>query len=134
MTLGAHQDHYAGGIEMNYLSALAATLLALAGAAAHAQSFSSDSKCCGRLYYGVSGDGVISGSYPKQEGQIYGKVDANGTASGTWTQPRSDHPCMEQRHGTFAWGRFIFEDVGTPAISGSWGYCDEVPNRAWGFR
>jgi hypothetical protein len=119
---------------MNYLSALAAALVSLASTVAYAQSFSADSSCCGRLFYSISEGGVISGNYPKQDGEIHGRVDGNGTASGIWTQPRSDHPCIRQKNGSFAWGRFILQNVGSPAISGSWGYCDEYPNRAWGFR
>ena len=92
-----------------------------------------DSECCGALYYHVHHDGAVTGEYPKQDGHIDGRVSPDGTASGIWTQPRSDHPCLRPRYGTYAWGRFVIRDIDGPGMSGEWGYCDEVPNRGWGF-
>lgn len=107
--------------------------VALAPGAAFAQSFSVDSSCCGALYYRISPDGHVSGSYPKQSGRLHGSVRPDGSASGIWTQPRSDHPCMNPRAGSFAWGRFVIRNIGSDGMSGEWGYCDEYPNRKWGF-
>jgi len=101
---------------------------------AFAERFSVDSKCCGRLFYSIDPDGDLRGYYPKQEGRISGTVDRNGTARGIWVQPRSDHPCVHERRGSLAWGRFVLRNVGTPDIEGEWGYCDEMPDHDWGFR
>ncbi|TBW39187.1 hypothetical protein EYW49_06740 [Siculibacillus lacustris] len=112
---------------------LIAAATVVAGEAA-ARDFAVDSSCCGVLYYSLRGDGEVSGHYPKQEGVIRGRVGPEGTATGLWTQPRSDHPCVRPRGGSYAWGRFVIYDIGTRRISGDWGYCDEIPNRGWGFR
>jgi hypothetical protein len=101
---------------------------------AFAERFSVDSKCCGRLYYSIDPDGDVHGHYPKQEGRLSGTISGDGTATGIWIQPRSDHPCVRERRGSYAWGRFVIKNMGTPDIEGEWGYCDEAPNRAWGFR
>lgn len=113
---------------------LAAYLLVGVSIGAEAQQFSADSSCCGPLFYSIGPDGSVRGQYPKQSGLLSGRVDAGGTATGIWTQPRSDHPCIRPRNGSYAWGRFVIQDIGTPSMSGAWGYCDEYPNRGWGFR
>ena len=114
--------------------ACAVILTALLGGGASAQEYSADSSCCGVLYYTIGRGDRFSGDYPKQNGRVFGTINANGTATGTWTQPRSDHPCLKPKSGTYAWGRFVFRDVGSRAINGAWGYCDEYPNRDWGFK
>ena len=106
----------------------------LSATAASAESFSVDSRCCGPLFYNISPGGYVTGNYPKQGGRISGTVGPGGTATGTWTQPRSDHPCIRPRMGSFAWGRFVIRDIGTDSINGEWGYCDEMPDHNWGFR
>ena len=98
-----------------------------------ARAESVDSDCCGALYYHVRHDGAVTGEYPKQNGHIDGRVSPDGTATGIWIQPRSDHPCLRPQYGTYAWGRFVIRNIGDPDMSGEWGYCDEVPNRGWGF-
>ena len=103
----------------------------LCAGAARAELVFSD--CCGPLDYHIDRNGGILGEYPKQNGRIEGSIARDGSASGLWFQPRSDHPCMRPQGGTFTWGRFIIRNVATPAMSGEWGYCDEVPNRKWGF-
>jgi hypothetical protein len=119
---------------MRIVCVLMGGLFALAPATAFAESFSVDSECCGALYYHVGPGGSVRGEYPKQDGRIFGTVGPEGAATGIWTQPRSDHPCVRPRNGSFAWGRFVIRNIGTPDISGEWGYCDEYPNRGWGFR
>ena len=104
--------------------------LMLVGGPAYAEEFSVDSRCCGPLYYNISPGGHVTGNYPKQGGRISGDVGPGGTATGTWTQPRSDHPCIRPRRGSFAWGRFVIRNIGTSDISGEWGYCDEMPDHA----
>lgn len=93
-----------------------------------------DSVCCGRLFYRISPDGTVSGEYPKQGGIIYGRMVSEGTAEGIWTQPRSDRPCDDQQHGSYAWGRFQIRGIGGPELFGDWGYCDKRPDHGWGFR
>ena len=102
--------------------------------ATSARVFSVDTRCCGPLYYNfIPGGKEVSGDYPKQRGRISGTVDSDGTATGIWTQPRSDHPCSRERGGTLTWGRFVIRKIGTPAISGEWGYCDTQLDHNWGF-
>jgi hypothetical protein len=102
-------------------------------AAAPAGAESIDSQCCGPLSYHIQSDGTLVGVYPKQKGEIAGDMAADGSAMGVWIQPRSDHPCAQARGGTYAWGRFVFRNVGRSNMAGEWGYCDDVPNHPWGF-
>lgn len=97
-------------------------------------TYSADSKCCGPVQYGVTPGNYFIGRYPKYDGVLVGTADPDGRASGLWVQPHSDRPCADTRRGSRAWGRFAFRNTGSAAITGEWGYCDEPPNRPWGFQ
>jgi hypothetical protein len=91
------------------------------------------SRCCGSLWYTVDAEGRLQGSYPEMKGRLVGRVDATGTATGLWFQPRSDRLCARTRGGTRTWGRFVLHDVGSNGMTGAWGYCDDEPDHDWGF-
>ena len=115
------------------LAVVLAAFAALPGAA-FAQEIYANSQCCGPVTLNVGSDGAVKGFYPKQGGVLEGTIGANGVVTGMWTQPRSDYPCMSQHNGRDAWGHFVIYDIGTPTMSGAWGYCDARPSRPFGFR
>ena len=109
----------------------ALTVAALPGGPALADSFELMTQD-GPLHLHISRDGDVRGEYPKLQGVIRGRVGANGSIYGMWYQPRSDHPCASMRGDTFAWGAFSITSPYRSYVSGTWGYCDEQPNRDWG--
>ena len=74
--------------------------------------------------------GQVHGTYPKFGGEIFGQMKA-GDVDGIWTQPKSEHPCKEERHGTVNWGRLVFPAGQESGFHGSWGYCDADPTQPW---
>ncbi|WP_296524209.1 caspase domain-containing protein [Rhodoplanes sp.] len=102
-------------------------------ATAKRREFTVNTRCCGPFTYGITPGRYLIGHYPKQSGTTNGRIGPDGTASGLWIQPRSDRPCAERRNGSLAWGRFVFRNVGTAAMTGEWGYCDEYPTQPWNF-
>jgi hypothetical protein len=79
---------------------------------------------------------VVAGVYPKGDGRVTGQLSDNGLAiRGIWTQPDGDHPCADEQNGSRAWGRFVFAFDQHPRqgtrMAGTWGYCDERPERPW---
>lgn len=74
----------------------------------------------------------VSGTYPKYDGRIVGKVSADSsTIDGFWIQPTSEQKCASQKEGSFYWGRLTFASPKGGAILGKWSYCDAVPSDAW---
>jgi hypothetical protein len=82
----------------------------------------------------ISRNGEVDGAYPDKNGVLRGRARADGDIHGTWTQPRSDHPCREARGGTYAWGSFSISGVYSRQPVGLWGYCGEQPDRDWRLR
>ena len=78
-----------------------------------------------------TGTGDVIGTYPKFDGKIYGKLLPANTIDGFWVQPKGDHPCQIQRHGSYSWGRLVFENPAGGHLNGSWSYCDGEPARPW---
>lgn len=80
--------------------------------------------------------GLVTGTYPKYNGKIFGEAakTLNGgvTLTGTWVQPRSDQACATAVHGSRYWGKLVFSQGANAAQpKGTWSYCDAAPNRPW---
>lgn len=80
--------------------------------------------------------GLVTGTYPKYNGKIFGEAakSLNGgvTLTGTWVQPKSDQACATAVQGSRYWGRLVFSQGANAAQPrGTWSYCDAAPNRPW---
>ena len=87
----------------------------------------------------VGESGRVFGHYQQdtgaqRPGRIVGHMQPDRSIEGLWLQPASDHPCGYAREGTYAWGHFIIGHAWGHHPYGSWGYCDEAPNRDWQIR
>lgn len=71
----------------------------------------------------IDPDGAIYGDYPNYQGELVGKVTAEGGMELTWLQPNSEVRCDEPRHGTYFWGRVAWAFQDGQALGG-WAYCD----------
>jgi hypothetical protein len=71
----------------------------------------------------------VNGKYTNDNGEITGTLyDSN--LDGFWIEDHSDRRCSSSKNGRYYWGRisFEFKDDG---FSGTWGYCNDAPSRAW---
>ena len=72
--------------------------------------------------------------YKEEGGTVSGELRGS-TLVGYWHEPESSKKCATQRAGTWYWGRieFVF-DADAKTYAGTWGYCDEAPERGWSGR
>jgi hypothetical protein len=77
---------------------------------------------------------AVKGPYRSEAGNVAGELQGN-TLVGYWHEPHSSVKCPTKRGGTFYWGKISFAfDAAAKEYSGTWGYCDEVPERGWSGR
>jgi len=123
---------------MNLSHIALAGVLVLAAASARADDLyfhSSD----GPMEIHIDQSGRVHGRYQQESGaqrpgRLVGTAGGNGSLEGLWLQPKSDHPCGYPREGSYTWGRFTIGNAWGAYPYGSWGYCDEIPNRNWQIR
>jgi hypothetical protein len=74
---------------------------------------------------------AASAPYKSEGGTVSGELKGS-TLVGYWHEPYSSVKCSTVRAGTSYWGRveFVFNPA-VDAYKGTWGYCDEVPERGW---
>ena len=72
--------------------------------------------------------------YKDEGGTVTGELKGS-TLVGFWHEPYSSVKCSTKRANTFYWGRveFVFNPA-VDAYQGTWGYCDEAPERGWSGR
>ena len=72
--------------------------------------------------------------YKSEGGTVSGELKGS-TLVGYWHEPESSLKCGAQRGGTWYWGRveFVFNSA-VNEYQGTWGYCDETPERGWSGR
>lgn len=75
-----------------------------------------------------SGDRVL-GRYSQDNGELTGLLFGN-IFEGFWIENSSDRRCSTPKNGRYHWGRATFEFTSS-GFSGTWGYCNDVPNRGW---
>ena len=85
-------------------------------------------KDAGDVTYRQTGSQVV-GRYATDNGEITGTLTGK-TFDGFWIEDGSAVKCNYARNGRFYWGKLRF-DVQGNRQTGTWGYCDENPSRAW---
>jgi hypothetical protein len=115
------------------LLAIAGAALAFIGCPAVAETYSYDLDTdFGPVHLEVHSDsGHVHGYYPNYNGEIFAEMTSGDRIDGIWVQPGGDHPCRESRHGSFQWGRLIFENPRGHHMEGVWSYCGAEPTQAW---
>ncbi len=87
------------------------------------------SKSLGELHIYRYGD-IIAGWYSKYGGEIRGKLIDDHTIEGVWAENSSKRKCKKDLYGRNYIGKFrINFNKDFSQITGTWGYCDDEPNR-----
>lgn len=74
-------------------------------------------------------DDRVTGKYTNDNGEITGTL-YDATLDGFWIEDHSDRRCSSAKNGRYYWGRISFE-FNNNGFSGTWGYCNDSPSRAW---
>ena len=70
----------------------------------------------------------VYGEYTTYRGHLEGHAEEDGRLSGIWWQTSASQRCIDERHGTYFWGRFRFrQNDDGDAFRGRWSYCDRDP-------
>ena len=77
---------------------------------------------------------AASAPYKSEGGTVSGELKGSKLI-GHWHEPHSSVECPTVRAGTRYWGRveFVFNSAANE-YAGTWGYCNEVPERGWSGR
>lgn len=75
--------------------------------------------------------GGVEGVYEYGGGRVRGVAEGS-TVTGYWYQDASPISCGTQRDGTAYYGRVVWRfNADRSAFTGSWGHCDDAPDRDW---
>lgn len=77
------------------------------------------------------GNGEYYGTYPDDNGRIFGRVTGY-KFDGYWAETNSSRRCSTAKDGTYHWGRYVMEfNSSYSSFTGRYGYCDDPPARKW---
>ena len=80
----------------------------------------------GPLHLDLDRNYNISGSYPKYQGWVVGRLLSDGRINAYWMQSAGKRKCPRKVYGTPYWGVVRWRLASNGSMSGEWSYCDDT--------